>query len=397
MATLQTMKSSLRNLFLLTLAAITLPFITAQANPPTPAISPTPPSIAGTAYYVSDFNSGAVIAEKNPDMLVEPASLTKIMTGYVVFNEIKQGRVALEDMVTISSKAWRMPGSRMFIEVDKQVSVDDLIKGMIIQSGNDASVALAEHIARTEEDFAVLMNKYALELGMTNTHFKNATGLPHAEHLTTAKDLAILAHALIRDFPEYYSLYSEKRFTFNGITQYNRNRLLWQDDTVDGLKTGHTSSAGYCLVTSAKRDNMRIITVVLGTDSANQRIVETQKLLNYAFRFFETHKLFSAGQRLVDSRIWGGERDLLGLGIADELYITVPRGQYPNLKIETALPTVIEAPINEGQTYGAVNVTLEGETLLEHPLVALETIEPGSFFKRAFDQLKRYLAALLGW
>ena len=397
MATLQTMKSSLRNLFLLTLAAITLPFITAQANPPTPAISPTPPSIAGTAYYVSDFNSGAVIAEKNPDMLVEPASLTKIMTGYVVFNEIKQGRVALEDMVTISSKAWRMPGSRMFIEVDKQVSVDDLIKGMIIQSGNDASVALAEHIARTEEDFAVLMNKYSLELGMTNTHFKNATGLPHAEHLTTAKDLAILAHALIRDFPEYYSLYSEKRFTFNGITQYNRNRLLWQDDTVDGLKTGHTSSAGYCLVTSAKRDNMRIITVVLGTDSANQRIVETQKLLNYAFRFFETHKLFSAGQRLVDSRIWGGERDLLGLGIADELYITVPRGQYPNLKIETALPTVIEAPINEGQTYGAVNVTLEGETLLEHPLVALETIEPGSFFKRAFDQLKRYLAALLGW
>lgn len=368
-----------------------------QANPPSPAITPTAPNIAGTAYYVTDFNSGAVIAEKNPDMKVEPASLTKIMTGYVVFNEIKQGRIALEDMVTISSKAWRMPGSRMFIEVDKQVSVDDLLKGMIIQSGNDASVALAEHIARTEADFAVLMNKYAQELGMNNTHFKNATGLPDEEHLTTARDLAILAHALIRDFPDFYSLYSEKRFTFNGITQYNRNRLLWQDDSVDGLKTGHTSSAGYCLVTSAKREGMRVITVVLGADSANQRIVESQKLINYAFRFFETHKLFDAGQRLVDSRVWGGERDLLGLGIADETYVTVARGQYPNLKIETALPETLDAPISEGQSYGTVNVSLEGELLLEKPLVALETIEAGSFFKRAYDQLKRSVAGLLGW
>lgn len=379
-------------IFTLTIAValLTLSF---QSKANTPFITPTPPNVAGTAYYVVDFHSGDVIAERDPDMPVEPASLTKIMTGYVVFNEIQAGRIALDEMVTISKKAWRMPGSRMFIEVDKQVSVEDLIKGMVIQSGNDASVALAEHIARSEEEFAVLMNMYAEQLGMTNTHFKNATGLPDPEHLTTARDMATLTRALINDFPEFYSWYSERRFTFNGITQYNRNRLLWQDSSVDGLKTGHTSSAGYCLVASAERDDMRVISVILGTNSANQRITETQRLINYAFRFFETHRLFEEGQRLVDARVWGGKTDLAGFGIDEEIFVTVPRGQYSNLKVETELPQSIEAPLEIGQQVGTLTVSLNDEILLQKNMVALNAVEQGSFFKRAWDQLKRYIAS----
>lgn len=366
-----------------------------NANP-TPFVSPVPPAIAGTAYYVTDYHSGAVITEKNADMKIEPASLTKIMTGYVVFNELKLGRLKLDDMVTISQKAWRMPGSRMFIEVGKQVSVDDLIKGMVIQSGNDASVALAEHIARTEEDFAELMNQYAQILGMKDTHFVNATGLPDPAHLTTARDLAILSSALIRDFPDFYPWYSEKRFTFNGITQYNRNRLLWQDASVDGLKTGHTTSAGFCLVSSAERNKMRVITVVVGTESANLRITETQKLLNYAFRFFETHKLFESEQRLVDARIWGGDRDILGVGLANELFVTVPRGQYQNLKVETSLPPQLSAPVKQGDTVGQLVINLNDQVVIEKPLIALSTIDEGSFFKKLLDRIKQFFQSIFG-
>ncbi|MCF6254444.1 MAG: D-alanyl-D-alanine carboxypeptidase, partial [Thiomicrorhabdus sp.] len=281
--------------------------VTAQPTPSNtakPYVIPSPPSIAAKSFLLIDFNSGHVLAEKNSNQRVEPASLTKIMTGYVVINELKNDNISMDDMVTISHKAWKMPGSKMFIEVGKQVSVRDLIKGMVIQSGNDASVALAEMVAGSEEVFAQLMNKYATSIGMTNTHYVNATGLPHKDHYTSAHDLALLTKALITEFPEEYKWYSEKKFTFNGITQYNRNKLLWQDPTVDGLKTGHTNSAGYCLVASALRDETRLISVVLGATGAEKRVQETQKLLNYGFRFFETHKLYSAEQRLNDAVVW---------------------------------------------------------------------------------------------
>lgn len=384
-----------RSIFSFLLLSAAFFSLTAKAN--TPFVSPIPPSVAGTAHLVIDYHSNAIISASNIDMQIEPASLTKIMTGYVVFNELKLGRISMDDMVTISQKAWRMPGSRMFIEVGKQVSVKDLIKGMVIQSGNDASVALAEHIARTEENFAELMNQYAEHLGMHNSHFVNSTGLPDPTHLTTVGDLALLTKALIRDFPDFYPWYSEKRFTFNGITQYNRNRLLWQDPTVDGLKTGHTSSAGYCLVSSAIRNDMRVIAIIAGTDSANQRITESQKLLNYAFRFFETHKLYDANQRLVDARVWGGEKDILGIGLDRELFVTVPRGQYQNLQIETSLPQQINAPIKQGDSYGELVVSLNNEILLEKPLVALSDVNEGSFFKKLFDRIKLFFQNLFGW
>lgn len=386
-------KSLYKSLFLI----LVVVFITGRAHANTPFVSPVPPSVAGTAHFVIDYHSDTIITAKNADMQIEPASLTKIMTGYVVFNELKLGRIQVDDMVTISKKAWRMPGSRMFIEVGKQVSVEDLIKGMVIQSGNDASVALAEHIARTEENFADMMNQYAEQLGMVNTHFVNATGLPDSTHLTTARDLSILTKALIHDFPEFYAWYSEKRYTFNGITQYNRNRLLWQDPTVDGLKTGHTESAGYCLVSSAKRNDMRVIVIIVGTDSATQRVTESQKLLNYAFRFFETHKLFEGEQRLVDARIWGGERDTLSVGLASELFVTVPRGQYQNLKIETSLPSQVNAPIKHGDKVGQLVINLNDQVLLEKPLIALSEINEGSFFKKLFDHVKLFFQNLFGW
>lgn len=363
---------------------------------PTPHVIPSAPNIAANAYLVIDFNSGHVLAEKRADDRVEPASLTKIMTGYVVINELANGNMSLDDMVTISSKAWKMPGSKMFIEVGKQVSVRNLMKGMVIQSGNDASVALAEHIAGSEEVFAQLMNKYAKSMGMTNTNYVNATGLPAPQHYTSAHDLAILTKTLISRFPEEYKWYSEKKFTFNGITQYNRNKLLWQDPTVDGLKTGHTESAGYCLVSSAKREEARLITVVLGTDSSKMRIQESQKLLNYGFRFFETHKLYAAKQRLNDIKVWEGTRDLIGVGLAEDLYITIPRGQYKNIKIESSVHPEIKAPIEEGQDLGTLHITLGADTIAEQSLVALDAVEEGSFFKKIMDQMKLFINSIVG-
>jgi len=363
---------------------------------PTPHVIPSAPNIAAEAYLVIDFNSGHVLAEKRADERVEPASLTKIMTGFVVINELANGNMSLDDMVTISKKAWKMPGSKMFIEVGKQVSVKDLMKGMVIQSGNDASVALAEHIAGSEEVFAQLMNKYAKSLGMTQTNYMNATGLPHPEHYTSAADLGILTKALITKFPEEYKWYSEKKFTFNGITQYNRNKLLWQDPTVDGLKTGHTESAGYCLVSSAKREETRLITVVLGTSSSKMRIQESQKLLNYGFRFFETHKLYSAQQRLNDVKVWEGTRDVIGVGLAEDLYITIPRGQYKNIKIESSVHPEIKAPIEAGQNLGTLHITLGTENIVEQELVALDAVEEGSFFKKLLDQIKLFFNSIFG-
>lgn len=371
--------------------------LAAQLTPPTPYVVPSPPSTAVKAYVLMDYHSGELIASKAPEKQVEPASLTKIMTGYVIINELNNGNINLTDMVTISKKAWKMPGSKMFIEVGKKVSVADLIKGMVIQSGNDASVALAEHVAGSEEVFVELMNKYAQALGMNQTHYVNATGLPHKDHYTTAQDLATLTQALITKFPEEYKWYSEKKFTFNGITQYNRNKLLWQDPSVDGLKTGHTESAGYCLVSSAKRNEMRLISVILGADSAKMRIRESQKLLNYGFRFFETHQLYSAEQRLHDARIWEGQNDMVGLGLADNLFITIPRGQYKNLKIETEIQSEIKAPITKGAELGKLYISLHDQPIVEKPLVALAEIDEGSFFKKLFDQIKLLFQAFLSF
>jgi D-alanyl-D-alanine carboxypeptidase (penicillin-binding protein 5/6) len=362
---------------------------------PLPSITPSAPSSTAKSYILMDFNSGKVIADKKSTAKVEPASLTKIMTGYVVINELKMGNIKLDDMVTISKKAWKTPGSKMFIEIGKKVSVKDLIKGMVIQSGNDASVALAEHIAGSEEVFAELMNSYALRLEMLDTNYVNSTGLPNQNHYTTAADLAKLTRSLIEKFPEKYKWYSQKKFTFNGITQYNRNKLLWQDKSVDGLKTGHTESAGYCLVASAKRNKMRLISIVLGTNSVKERVQESQKILNFGFRFFETHKLYEAQQRLDDARVWEGQKDTVGLSLTEDLYITIPRGQYKKIKIETHIQSNITAKITKGQNLGTLQVFLNNTSLAERPLTALDDIEEGSFIKKIIDQIKQIFHSLL--
>ncbi len=364
----------------------------ALASPmPTPHVAPSAPAISAETYLLLDLNSGQTIASKNADAQVEPASLTKIMTGFVVMHELEKGNINLDDQVPISKKAWRMPGSKMFIEVGTKVSVEDLIKGMVIQSGNDASVALAEHIAGSEEVFAKLMNKYGQSLGMTGTNFVNSTGLPHPDHYTTARDLAIVTKQLISQFPEKYKWYSQKKFTFNGITQYNRNKLLWQDDTVDGLKTGHTSTAGYCLVSSAQRGEMRLINIILGANSAQTRVRESQTLLNYGFRFFESHKMYSSMQRLNDARVWEGTRNNVGLGLVDDLYITIPRGQYKNLIIETTVNPNLTAPISHLQPLGELTISLNNQVIATQRVVALAEIAEGSFFKKLMDQLKQLI------
>jgi D-alanyl-D-alanine carboxypeptidase (penicillin-binding protein 5/6) len=351
---------------------------------------PKPPAVGAEAYLLQDFHSGQELAAKNIDVRLEPASITKVMTAYAVFKELRGGQLALDDLVSVSEKAWRTQGSRMFIEVGKQVSVEDLLQGMIVQSGNDASVALAEHVAGSEDAFAGLMNRYARELGMTGTNFVNSYGWPHEEHYTTARDIAILARHLIQEFPDYYHWYAQRQFTFNGITQHNRNRLLWRDQSVDGLKTGHTDSAGYCLVTSAQRDGMRLITVVLGTKSEEARAVASQSLLNYGFRFFETHKLYDAGSELTRVRVWKGAEERAPLGLGEDLYITIPRGQYDRLDASMALDSRILAPVQNGQPLGTVHVRLGEQLVAERPLLALAEVEEGSFWQRLVDEARLY-------
>jgi D-alanyl-D-alanine carboxypeptidase (penicillin-binding protein 5/6) len=352
---------------------------------------PKPPAVGAKGYLVEDFLSGQAIAEKNADEPLEPASITKLMTAYVVFKEISDGSLSLSDKVRISEKAWRTPGSRMFVEVNTQVAVADLIKGMIIQSGNDATVALAEQVAGSEDSFAALMNQHAQRLGMTHTHFVNSTGLPDKEHYTTARDIVRISRALIKEFPEYYRWYSEKKYTYNEITQYNRNKLLWRDESVDGLKTGHTESAGYCLVTSAERDGMRLISVVLGTKSEEARADASQALLNYGFRFFETHKLYDAGTKLTSSRVWKGATENVDLGLADTLYVTIPRGEYKNLDASMQLHEQIVAPVSDGEALGEVVVRLGDQTVADKNLVALQPVAEGSFWQRIVDEALLYL------
>lgn len=349
--------------------------------------NPTPPSIAGTAYILQDYDSGKILMSHNADERLPPASITKLMTSYVVSQEVYDGNINLDDEVLISEKAWRMIGSRSFIEVNTKVTVEALFRGMIVQSGNDAAVALAEHVAGSEEVFAQMMNQYAQKLGMYNTNYENATGLPSPDHYTTAHDIAILSAAMIRDFPEHYKWYSEKEYTYNGITQHNRNKLLWRDNSVDGLKTGHTEEAGYCLSASAKRDGMRLMAVVLGTASENARAQEIQKMFNFGFRFFETHQLYAADEPITQTKVWKGQTDQLDLGLAQPLSITVARGSYKDLQASTSIQQPVVAPVAKGTELGEVEIRLGDEVVATQKLVAVNDIEQGSWWRRILDSL----------
>ncbi len=367
---------------------------TVPTLPAQPVIIPAPPEVAASSYILIDAESGRVIMEKNADQPLPPASLTKMMTSYVVEYEAERGKIKYTDPVLISVNAWRTGGSKMFVREGTTVSVEDLLKGIIIQSGNDASVAIAEHIAGSESAFADIMNQHAKVLGMNNTHFVNATGLPAQNHYTSARDLAILAKALITHFPEQYKIYAEKYFTWNDIRQPNRNLLLWRDNTVDGLKTGHTDEAGYCLVASAVRDGMRLISVVLGTTSEEARARETQKLLSYGFRYFETHPLYSAGVSLQDAQVWKGTVDTVSLGLAEPVAVTIPRGQKDKLQATLEIDSLLQAPLTEGQVLGQLKITLGDEVVAERPLIALQAVEEGGFFKRLWDSIILFFKGL---
>lgn len=367
------------------LSGLLLLFTTASLQAASPIFTPAAPSVAASSYFLLDFDSGRVLAEKEPDKRVAPASLTKIMTAYVVFRELKAGHLTLDEKVTISQNAWETGGSKMFVEVNKQVAVEDLLQGMVIQSGNDASVALAEHVAGSEQTFATMMNEQASRLGMANSNFENATGLPSPNHYSSAHDLALLAQAVIKEFPEYYRWDSQKEFTYNGITQQNRNLLLWRDPSVDGLKTGFTDDAGYCMVASAKREDMRLISVVMGTASANARSNESQSLLNYGFRFFETHRLYEANKPLGEARVRKGVVSKVAVGLPEDLYVTAPRKHFSELKAETQIDKGVFAPLNKGDTVGNLNISLAGESILTKPLVALDTVAEGGIFRRLYD------------
>lgn len=362
---------------------LSLPLMNAQAALPVPAA----PNIDATGLLLVDMHSDRILVEKNADQRLEPASITKIMTAHVVFHELEKGDLKLDDMVSVSEKAWKTEGSRMFIEVNTKVSVDELLKGLIIQSGNDAAVALAEHVAGSEEAFANLMNEHAAQLGMDGTHYVNSTGLPDPYHYTTARDIVKVTEATIHDYPEFYKLYAVKEYTYNDIRQHNRNNLLWRDSSVDGVKTGHTESAGYCLVSSAERDGMRLIAVVMGTDSKKARIKESTALLNYGFRFFETHRLYGAGQALAQARIWKGERENLALGLDDDLFVTIPRRQYDKLQARTEIKPTIEAPVNKGQALGEVIVELSGTEVTRMPLRALADMPEGGLWNLMVDSV----------
>ena len=348
---------------------------------------PTPPSIAARAYMLQDYWTGQIFAEHNIDERLEPASLTKIMTAYVGFAELKEGNIHLDDKVRISEKAWNMAGSRTFLEVGSRVSVTELLKGIIVQSGNDASVALAEHIAGSEDSFAHLMNQYAAKLGLENTNFTNSQGLPSDDHYSTARDMARLTSALIRDFPEEYQWHSVKEYVYNGIRQHNRNRLLWRDSSVDGVKTGYTKNAGYCLIASAKRGDMRLLSVIMGADSVKARLRDSQALLTYGFRFYETRRVVAAKEIVAEARVWGGASNQLGFGVAEDLYVTVLRGKAKNLKREFVFDEQIVAPVVEGDLKGQLRIILGENSLVQRPLIALNSVETGSLWRQLIDKI----------
>ena len=358
---------------------------------PAPSFAVKAPTVNASGYLLLDVESGQVLSENNADARLEPASLTKIMTAHVVFSEIEADRISLQDMVTISEKAWRMGGSKMFIEVNKQVTVEELLKGLIIQSGNDAAVALAEYVAGSEEAFAELMNKHAAQLGMHGTNFVNSSGMPDENHYTTPRDIAMVTEASILEYPEFYKWYAEKEYTFNGITQPNRNRLLWQDESVDGVKTGHTEGAGYCLVSSAEREGSRLIAAIMGTNSDSSRVVESRKLLNWGFRFFDTRQLFKQGEELKSVRIWKGESDNLRVGVADDVVIRFPRDRKDDLKAKLVIDSPLEAPVAKGQKVGTIEVMLDDDKLKEVPLVALDDVAEAGIFGWMVDSVLQWL------
>lgn len=364
-------------------------------------IIPSPPQIAAKAFLLIDVNTGEVLVEGNADEQLAPASLTKMMTSYIVSEEIEAGRLNEQDIVTISEDAWRRGGSAsgsstMFLEPKTKVSVIDLLRGVIVQSGNDASIALAQHIAGSEGAFADIMNQQAALLGMTQSHFMNATGWPADGHLTTARDLAILSKALINDHPEHYSIYAEKYFSYNGYNQANRNKLLFSDDTVDGIKTGHTNDAGYCLVSSAQRNGMRLLAVVMGARSEASRATESQKLLSFGFRYYQTHQLYTNTDTLSTQRIWGGQANDIHLGVEKDLFLTIPRGAQDKLKATMHIDETIKAPIKKGQELGRLVVELESEQLLDVSLVAMTAVEQAGFFARLWDNIKLFFLNLFG-
>lgn len=346
------------------------------------------PDLDADSYILADFDSGQVIVQKDPDKKIEPASITKMMSAYIIYEALAEGAIAKTDQVTISEKAWKMGGSKMFIEVGKQISVDDLLKGMIIQSGNDATVALAEHVAGSEAYFVDLMNRKAAELGMNNSMFQNTTGWPAGDHYMSTRDMFTLARAMIKDYPKEYELYKVKDFTFNNIPQSNRNKLLWRDETVDGIKTGHTEAAGYCLVASALRDDMRLISVVVGAESDKERSSQTQSLLNYGYRFFETRRLYAANESIADLRVWKGVADQVGVGITKDLYLTFPRGQYEQLSAAADRPDSVVAPLSQYQPIGKLSIRLQDRLLFEDNLYVLSGVERAGFFKRLSDSVK---------
>jgi D-alanyl-D-alanine carboxypeptidase (penicillin-binding protein 5/6) len=355
----------------------------AQAQIPIPS----GPELGARGYVLLDHNSGRILAAKNENERMDPASITKLMTAYVVFRTLRSGQISLNDPVLISEKAWRTAGSRMFIEVGTRVTVEELLQGMIVQSGNDASVALAEYIGGNESIFAQLMNQYAAELGMHNTHYQNPTGLPAKEHFTSANDIARLANRLISEFPEYYQWYSQKEFTYNKITQKNRNALLWRDPSVDGLKTGMTDAAGYCLVSSAKRQDMRLISVVLGTKSPSARAKDSQALLNYGFRFYETRLLYPAGGSVTEARVWKGSTEKASLGLQNDLYVTIPRGSYEQIEAQVDLPLQLIAPVDRATRLGTVRINLNSELLAEANLFSLTPVDEGTLWQITKDSI----------
>lgn len=351
---------------------------------------PPAPTLNAKSWVLMDYASGQILAGDHVDERVEPASITKVMTSYVVSAQLAAGKVKLDDQVYISENAWRgggagTDGSTSFLKLESRVPLKDLLYGMIIQSGNDAAIALAEHVAGSEATFAALMNQYAQQLGMTGTHYVNPSGLPAPDEYSTARDIALLSRALIRDYPEEYKIYALKEFEWNGITQHNRNSLLWRDASVDGIKTGHTKDAGFCLATSAKRGDQRLIAVVMGTGSEKERADANQAVLNYGFRFFETHKLYDANKALATPVLWKGAADTVALGVADDVLITLPRGRYNDLKATMDMPTRLIAPFAKGQKVGTLRIALDGKTLLERPLVSIADAPEGGLWRRFYD------------
>jgi D-alanyl-D-alanine carboxypeptidase (penicillin-binding protein 5/6) len=342
------------------------------------------------SYILIDYDSGMVIAAKNPDLVLPPASITKIMTSYLVFMELENKTLDLQDEVLVSKNAWKTGGSKMFIEVGKKIKIDDLLHGIITSSGNDASVAMAEHISGNEETFAIYMNQMADSLGMTNTNYANSTGLPDEDLYTTARDVSLLSRALIKDFPKEYKLYSQREYVFNKIKQYSRNKLLYLDDSVDGIKTGFTRKAGYCLAASAKRGSRRLISVVLGAKSSDQRTKASKALLEYGFRFYETHKIFSSNQELIQARVFNGDKNNISLGVIDDTYISVPRRQIKNIKKKFVIDQNLSAPVNQNEVVGYMSIELEGKVITTYKLFAMESIKEGNLYRRTLDSIYRY-------